>query len=86
MIFWGSNQTFCPFTNGVNVDCSQLAILVLANSCAANAFFSFMYHLFHLFLDCWIFCVVKKDGDRDGLSPRMSSNGVCVLSACLLLL
>ena len=37
LISWVSSQTFCPFMNGMNVDCFQLAILVLANSCAANA-------------------------------------------------
>ena len=70
----------CNLTNGTNVDFFWLAILVLANSYAANAFslsciICFIFSSIVRYFVWW-----KVIGMEMGLSPRMSLNG-CV--SCL---
>ena len=59
---------------------------LLASSCAANASSWFHWSVFILSSMVGYFVVSKASSTVIGDSPNISSNGVCVLSACLQLL
>ena len=80
--FWESNQTFCPFSNGVNVSFLLPAMHVLANSWAARASSQFFIKLFIFSSIDGYFVCLKAKGIATGVVPSISSKGVWVQSAC----
>ena len=80
-----SSHTFWFFLNGVKFDCFLLAILVLANSWAANP--SSLSLIIHFIFSMDRYLVWENvTGMEIGLSPWISLNGVWIHSACLQLL
>ena len=84
--FLKSSHTCCPWTNGVNVDLFQLAIQDRASSCAAKASSLSASSRFIFSLIEGYFVCVNARGMEIGVSLIISSNGVCVRTACLWLL
>ena len=84
--FRESSHTWWPFLNGINDDFHLSAMRFLASSCAASASSQFRWSVFILSSMVVYFVVSNASGIAIGDSPNMSSNGVCVLSACLRLL
>src|SRR5271155_856077 len=84
--FRESSQTFWPCVKGVNVECFWLAIREHASSCAAKASSLSAINRFIFSSMEGNLVGLKATGMEIGLSPRINLKGVCVLSACLLLL